>query len=110
MTIEDFTTEERAFRKRYETHVGYVLAGDVKASLGDMLPEVIPAVFEGVEVPRGNVTSLEIKSVYKKDGKWHGETVYDTPGGRIGLRSIWWLRDGVWLAAELENFPADGDR
>lgn len=104
---EEPTSEERAFRERYETHVGYVLAGNVKASLRDMVPEVIPAVFEGVTVPRGTVDSLEIRAVYKKDGKWYGETVYETPDGAIGLRSIWWLRDGVWLAAELENFPVD---
>lgn len=110
MTTDELTAEEQAFRQRYETHVGYVLAGNLKASLGDMVPEVIPAVFEGVTVPRGQVDSLEVKAVYKQDGKWYGETVYDTPDGRIGLRSVWWLRDGVWLAAELENFAVEGAR
>lgn len=104
------TTEEIEFRERYERHVGYVLEGNVKASLADMVQEVIPAVFEGVTVPRGKVNSREIVAVYKKDDKWHGETIYDTPDGLIGLRSIWWWRDGQWLAAELENFPVDRAR
>jgi hypothetical protein len=98
-------SEEERFREKYETHVGYVLASNMKACLGDMVPEVIPTVFDGVDFPRGDATDGEIKAVYKQGDKWYGETVYDTPSGQIGLRSIWWDRDGVWLAGELENFP-----
>jgi hypothetical protein len=96
--------DESRFRERYERHVGYVVAGDTRAALADMLPGVVPAVYDGVTVPRG-ATGRSIVAVFKKDDKWYGETVYDTPTGPIGLRSIWWLHDGEWLAAELENFP-----
>src|SRR3954451_16548020 len=96
--------EESQFRKRYERHVGYVVAGDTQAAVADMLPGVIPAVYDGVTVPRG-ITGRSIVAVYSKDGKWYGETVYETASGPVGLRSVWWPHDGDWFAAELENFP-----
>lgn len=101
------STEESQFRERYEKHVGYVMAGDSAAALADMLPGVVPAVYDGVILPGGPLTSL-IVGVYKKAGKWHGETIYDTAAGAIGLRSIWWLHEGEWRAAELQNFPVEG--
>lgn len=97
------------FRTLYERHVGYVVAGDMKAALADMVQENLPAVFEGVTVPRGAVNGFEIKSVRAEGEKQIGETVYDTPDGVIGLRSIWELRDSTWKAAALENFPVPGD-
>lgn len=100
--------EESQFRERYEKHVGYVVAGDSAAALADMLPGVVPAVYDGVTVPKGKVTSRVILGVYNRDGKWHGETVYRTAAGAVGLRSIWWLHEDQWFAAELENFPVDG--
>ncbi|MGW5383096.1 hypothetical protein [Nocardia sp. NPDC003963] len=97
------------FRTLYERHVGHVVTGDMKAALADMVQENLPAVFEGVTVPRGAVNGYEIKAVRAEGDKQIGETVYDTPAGVIGLRSIWELRDGVWKAAALENFPVPGD-
>ncbi|GLZ13191.1 hypothetical protein Acsp04_34260 [Actinomadura sp. NBRC 104425] len=99
MTLDDF-------RALYERHVGYVASGDVRAALADMVQENMPAVFEGVRVPaRGAVEGYEIRSVRAEGDRRIGETVYRTPDGPIGLRSIWELRDGEWKAAELENFP-----
>lgn len=97
---------ESQFRERYERHVGYVVAGDSQAALADMLPGVVPAVYEGVDVPRG-VTGGSIVAVYKRGDRWCGETVYETPSGPVGLRSSWQLSGGEWLAAELENFPVN---
>ncbi|GGL16828.1 hypothetical protein [Nocardia jinanensis] len=97
------------FRALYERHVGCVVRGDMKAALADMVPENLPAVFEGVTVPRGAVNGYEIKAVRAEGDEQIGETVYDTAQGMIGLRSIWELRDGVWKAAALENFPVPGD-
>lgn len=97
------------FRALYERHVGYVVAGDMKSALADMVQENLPAVFDGVTVPRGAVDGYEIKAVRAEGGKQIGETVYDTPDGVIGLRSIWELRDGSWKAAALENFAVPGD-
>ncbi len=99
-------SEEAAdFRARYERHVQFVLEGDVRSALADMVQENLPRVFEGVTVPGKNVVSLRIADVRKEGGVWIGETVYTTTEGRIGLRSIWESHDGVWLAAALENFP-----
>ncbi|WP_026342579.1 hypothetical protein [Nocardia sp. BMG111209] len=103
MSIEDF-------RARYERHVGRVEAGDSRAALADMVPENLPAVFEGVRVPGRVVTAVRIVGVRAEGDTRIGEAVYTTPEGVIGLRSIWELRDGVWLAAALENFPAEADR
>ena len=96
------------FRTLYERHVGYVVSGNMKAAIADMVQENIPAVFDGVSVPRGAVNGFEIKDVRLEGDRQIGETVYDTPDGVIGLRSIWELRDGVWKAAALENFPVSG--
>ena len=96
--------EALRFRERYERHVGYVVAGDTAAAVADMLPGVMPAVYEGITVPR-DITGSTIVAVYKKAGTWYGETVYETESGPVGLRSVWWSHEGDWLAAELENFP-----
>ena len=98
------------FRTLYERHVGYVVSGDMKAAIADMVPENIPAVFEGVTVPREAVSGFEIKDVRLEGERQIGETIYDTGDGRIGLRSIWELRDGQWKAAALENFPVPGEQ
>ncbi|MEU4311045.1 hypothetical protein [Nocardia sp. NPDC024068] len=99
---------EQDFRALYERHVGHVVTGNMKAALADMVPENLSTVFDGVTVPRGAVNGFEIKDVRADGDKQIGETVYDTPDGVIGLRSIWELHDGVWKAAALENFPAAG--
>ncbi|MFG1858277.1 hypothetical protein ACGFJT_41025 [Actinomadura geliboluensis] len=104
------TDEAAQFRELYERHTGYVLAGDYKASLADMVQSVIPAVFEGVVVPRGKVLNRTIVDVRKEGHRWVGDTVYETPDGLIGLRSFWVLHEGVWRAAELENFPVGAAR
>ncbi|AZG47697.1 hypothetical protein [Gordonia insulae] len=96
------------FRTLYERHVGHVVSGDMKAAIADMVQENIPAVFEGVAVPRGAVNGFEIKDVRLDGERQIGETIYDTGDGVIGLRSIWELRDGEWKAAALENFPVPG--
>lgn len=95
------------FRERYENHVGHVLAGDMKSSLAEMVQENLPAVFEGVDVPRKAAEEARIVDVRAEGENMIGETVYLTEGRRIGLRSIWEKHDGVWLAAALENFPVD---
>ncbi|MET7773213.1 hypothetical protein [Nocardia sp. NPDC005366] len=96
------------FREVYERHVGHVVSGDMKAALADMVQENLATVFDGVTVPRAAVDGFEIKDVRAEGDLGIGETVYATPDGVIGLRSIWELRDGQWKAARLENFPATG--
>jgi len=100
---------EDDFRAVYERHVGHVVAGDHKATLADMVPEKLPTVFQGVTVPRSAVTGHEIRQVRADRDLRIGETVYRTADGPIGLRSIWERRGERWLAAALENFPADDD-
>lgn len=102
MSVEDF-------RPLYERHVGYVVTGNMKAALGDMVRENIPQVFEGIDTPREAVKGHTIKDVRAEGDRMVGETVYDTGDRLIGLRSIWELHDGRWLAAALENFPAGTD-
>ncbi|MFZ2178445.1 MAG: hypothetical protein WAW17_31345 [Rhodococcus sp. (in: high G+C Gram-positive bacteria)] len=102
MSVEDF-------RALYEQHVGYVVSGNLKAALGDMVPENLPQVFDGVETPRGPAKGFEIKDVRAEGDLMVGEAVYDIGDRSIGLRSIWELHDGRWLAAKLENFPAGTD-
>lgn len=102
MSIEDF-------RALYERHVGYVVSGDMKSAIADMVAENLPTVFDGVVVPRGAVDGHEIKDVRAEGDLRIGETVYNTPKGVIGLRSIWELHDGSWKAARLENFDAAGE-
>lgn len=99
MTIEDF-------RVLYEQHVGHVAGGNMKAALADMVRENIPQVFEGVDTPREAPKGFEIKNVRADGDRMVGETVYDMGDHSIGLRSIWELHDGRWLAARLENFSA----
>ncbi|AHH19861.1 hypothetical protein NONO_c50770 [Nocardia nova SH22a] len=100
---------EQDFREVYERHVGAVAKGDFKAALADMVQENLPAVLDGVTVPRGVVNGFEITDVRAEGDTRVGETVYDTPEGVIGLRSIWERHDGQWKAAALENFPASGE-
>ncbi|GAA2454541.1 hypothetical protein GCM10010191_86880 [Actinomadura vinacea] len=95
------------FRARYERHVQHVLKGDLKSALAEMVQENLPHVFDGVTVPGRTVHSLRIVDVRRDGEVWIGETVYVTPEGGIGLRSIWEEHDGVWLAARLENFPVE---
>jgi len=95
------------FRDVYERHVGHVVAGDMKAAVADMVPENVPAVFEGVTVPSGQVSGADIRSARTEGERAIGDAVYQTPDGEIGLRSIWIERDGRWLAAELENFSPE---
>ena len=102
MSVEDF-------RALYEQHVGYVVSGNMKAALGDMVRENIPQVFDGVDTPREATKGFEIKDVRAEGDLMIGETVYDMGDHSIGLRSIWERRDGRWLAARLENFPAGTD-
>lgn len=104
------TDEATDFRELYERHTGYVLTGDVKAALADMVPSVVPAVFEGVVVPRGKVLSRTIVDVRKEGDRWVGDTVYQTPDGPIGLRSFWIRHEGAWRAVELENFPVEDEK
>ncbi|MBL3671129.1 hypothetical protein JL475_35415 [Streptomyces sp. M2CJ-2] len=99
--------ESQEFHELYRRHVQYVLDGNVEASLADMVQENIPQVFRGVIVPRGKVDSLRVVDIRREGATWVGETVYDTPDGRIGLRSVWESRDGSWKAAALENFPPE---
>ncbi len=95
------------FRPLYERHVGYVVAGDMKAAIADMVQENLPTVFEGVEVPRSAVDGFTIKDVRADGDRMIGDTVYEVGGKLIGLRSIWERRGDTWLAAELENFPTE---
>ncbi|OZE93207.1 hypothetical protein CH299_27945 [Rhodococcus sp. 14-2686-1-2] len=99
-------TVDSEFAKIYERHVGYVVAGDLESSLADMDRDVIPAVFEGVHVPRSAVSAFKIKAIEADGDRRIGEAVYKTKKGIIGLRSIWQTYDGRWLAYALENFPA----
>ncbi|WP_439031517.1 hypothetical protein [Gordonia terrae] len=100
-------SELENFRRRYERHVGHVVAGEFKASLADMIPENLPAVFDGVDVPRGAVDGHRIVGVRADGDRMIGETVYVIEGREIGLRSIWQLRDGEWYAGALENFAPE---
>lgn len=102
------STEAQEFRALYERHVNYLLEGDNEAALADMVRERIPDVFKGIDIPF-KVQALQIIDVRREGDRWVGETVYDTPKGRIGLRSFWDLHDGRWLAADLENFPAPAE-
>ncbi|MBL7487640.1 hypothetical protein I6A60_19350 [Frankia sp. AgB1.9] len=95
-------THPTEFEALYRRHVELVLAGDLEAVLADMVN--LPRIFEGVTVPR-KVDAYTIMEIGSEGETCVGETVYDTPTGRIGLRSIWELRDGAWKAAALENFP-----
>ena len=99
-------TDLDEFRRIYERHVDHVRSGDMKAAIADMVSENVPAVFEGVDVPRSAVESVEIVEV-RADGDLRvGASVYRLPDRAIGLRSFWERRDGRWLAARLENFEA----
>lgn len=92
------------FQQRYVRHVARVAAGDMKAALAEMVQANLPAVFDGVDVPRTAVHRFEILGVRADGDRMIGEAVYDVDDRRIGLRSIWENHDGTWLAAALENF------
>jgi len=92
------------FQQRYERHVAHVAAGDMKAALAEMVQANLPAVFDGVDVPRTAVHRYEIRGMRAEGNRMIGETIYEVDGRRIGLRSIWEEHGGQWLAAELENF------
>ncbi len=98
------------FRARYERHVGHVVDGNMKAAVAEMIQDNIPAVFDGVDVPRGAVDAHRIVGVRADGDRMVGETVYTTEGREIGLRSIWELRDGDWFAGALENFSPESVR
>ncbi|MCF8571319.1 hypothetical protein L5G32_13685 [Gordonia sp. HY002] len=96
------------FRQIYERHVEHVRVGDTKAAIAEMVSANVPAVFDGVDVPRSAVESVEIVDV-RADGDLRiGEAVYRLPDRTIGLRSIWEHHGGRWLAAGLENFDPLG--
>lgn len=95
------------FRAVYERHVGYVLAGDVKSALADIVQENLPTIFEGVDFPKGAVDAADIKDVRCEGDRAVGEVLYRTPDRTIGLRSIWERRDGAWKSVALENFPVE---
>ncbi|WP_207839748.1 hypothetical protein [Williamsia soli] len=102
MSVPEFTV-------LYENHVKSVAAGDMKAALADMVQENIPAVFDGVRVPRGRVLEYEIKDIRTEGDLRVGEVVYVTADdGTIGLRSTWELRGDAWKAAALANFAVPG--
>ena len=101
------TDEATEFRELYERHTGYVVEGNVKASLADMVPSVVPAVFEGVVVPRGRATSRTILDVRKEGTAGSATPSMRRPDGPIGLRSYWIMHEGAWRAVELENFPVE---
>ncbi|MDO3402970.1 hypothetical protein O6072_22335 [Mycolicibacterium neoaurum] len=95
------------FRTVYEQHIAHVASGDIKAVLADMVQERVPAVFEGIDAPRGPVHSYTITDVRADGDRMVGETVYDVGDRLIGLRSFWEDHGGRWLAAALENFTVD---
>jgi hypothetical protein len=92
------------FEPVYRDHVAKVVTGDLRGVMADMDPEVLGHVFEGVEVPQGDVSTADVVSVAVVDGRGLGEAVYRTAKGALGLRSGWTHRDGRWLADSLENF------
>ena len=96
------------FSDVYRRHVGYVREGDIAAAVGDMHPDGLSAGIDGVKVPTEKVASADIRSVRAGDGEAVGETVYTMADGSvIGLRSIWTLESGRWLAVRLENFDVE---
>lgn len=94
------------FEATYRRHVDRVLAGDLPAVMADMDPAALAHVFDGVEVPRGQVSAAEVVRAQVVDGLGVGEAVYTTPSGVIGLRSHWRQVRSTWLADGLENFEA----
>lgn len=74
--------------------------------MGDIAEETLPAIFDGVDVPKGTVDSFDVVGTRADGERSIGETVYHTPRGSIGLRSTWSRRGNTWKAVALENFPA----
>jgi hypothetical protein len=92
------------FEPVYRAHVAMVVEGDLKGVMADMEPASLAHVFDGVDVPRGDVDSAEVVRIAVVDGRGVGEAVYRTGARDIGLRSGWSYVDGRWLANSLENF------
>jgi len=88
----------------YQRHVDAVVAGDLRTVMADMNPTVVPEVFEGVIVPKGDVTEARVIATVTNGAIGIGQAVYETPAGPIGLVSTWLLIDGSWKADELANF------
>jgi hypothetical protein len=97
------------FEPVYRDHVAKVVSGDLRGVMADMDPKAVAHVFDGVDVPRGEVNSADVVSVSVCDGRGVGEAVYATAAGFLGLRSGWVRRDGRWLADSLENFDPPRD-
>ncbi|WP_435769050.1 hypothetical protein [Nocardioides sp. SYSU DS0651] len=94
------------FETTYRAHVEKVASGDLKGALDDMAPGAVPVVFDGVTVPGADVAGAEVIGARVEGDRATGEAVYETPAGRIGLRSGWALTGDAWLADTLENFDA----
>jgi hypothetical protein len=105
--IQGVPVSVKGFRSLYEQHVGYVVSGNMKAAIADMVPGNLPQVFHGVDTPRSAVESFRIVDVRAEGDLMIGETVYEVSDRKIGLRSIWELHGGRWLAARLENFDVE---
>lgn len=95
------------FETVYRRHVDLVVAGDLGAVMADMAPGSVPAVFEGVDVPRGGVSDARVMSVRLDGDRAIGEAEYRTPVGVIGLRSGWQHDGTTWKADSLANFAPD---
>ncbi len=103
------TPDLEGFEATYRKHVTMVVDGDLNGVMADMLPAALPTVFDGVSVPRGDVTSAEVVRVSLDGDRGVGEAVYETPAGSIGLRSEWLFDGEGWKADALENFdPPSG--
>lgn len=92
------------FEAVYRRHVDLVIAGDLKAVLADMAPGAVPAVFEGVETPAGEVRSADVVDMSVEGDRAVGAAVYRLDESAIGLRSGWRHDGTTWLADELANF------
>ncbi len=100
------TPDAEGFEAVYRRHVDMVVAGDLKGVLADMAPDSVPAVFEGVDAPQGDVRSADVVSVSVDGTRALGRAVYRLDDRAIGLQSGW-THDGTrWLADALENFDA----
>lgn len=101
------TNDLNGFEEVYRNHVSLVQAGDLKGVMADMDPASLATVFEGVNVPRGEVTSARVVGANLDGERAVGEAIYSTPDGDIALRSGWRHDGARWLADSLENFADD---
>lgn len=96
------------FEAVYRRHVDMVVQGDMQGVLADMAPGSVPAVFKGVDSPRGDAREVEVLAVRLEGERAVGESVYTTTDDRrIGLRSGWYHDGTAWKADALENFAVD---